>query len=33
MEGLVHISLAGNWKLELSKELVAAGIKADLSKA
>lgn len=31
--GLVYISLTGNWKLDLLKELRAAGIDADITKA
>jgi predicted nucleotide-binding protein len=31
--GLVYIALTGNWKLDLYKELKAAGIDADISKA
>ena len=31
MEGLVYIALAGNWKLDLAREIKAAGITVDLN--
>jgi predicted nucleotide-binding protein len=33
LHGLVYISLEGDWKIELARELGSAGIEVDMSRA